>query len=101
MSELQTIRRITVYADSAVETTLLEQFLKLGATGYTVVECRGKGEHDSVADPFGASTRVRIEILVQPAVADKIVDYLQTHHHRGHALTACVETVQGLLKQHY
>jgi hypothetical protein len=101
MSELQTIRRITVYADSAVETTLLEEFLKLGANGYTVVDCRGKGEHDSIADPFGTSSRVRIEVLVQPATADKIVGYLQTHHHRGHALTATVETVQGLLKQNY
>ena len=48
MIELQTIRRVTIYADGALEESLIEQFLALGSTGYTVVECRGNGVGDSM-----------------------------------------------------
>jgi hypothetical protein len=95
MSELQTIRRVTVYADRTLEAKLVEHFLKLGSTGYTVVDCRGKGEHNSAADPFSPTSHVRIELLVEPAVADKVMAFIQSNPFRGHALTACMETVQA------
>jgi hypothetical protein len=101
MSELQTIRRVTVYADSTLEEKLVEHFLKLGSTGYTIVDCRGKGEHDSAVDPFTTTSHVRIELLVQPAVADKVMAFVQSNPFRGHALTSCVETVQAPVRQHF
>jgi hypothetical protein len=94
MSQLKTIRRVTVYADATLEESLLEKFLELGSTGYTVVPCRGKGEHALVTDPFSAVTQVRIELLVQPAVAEKIVAYLGSGHFQSRAIAACVETVE-------
>jgi len=94
MSELQTIRRVTVYADGALEQTLLEQFLALGSNGYTVVECRGKGEHQTVDDPFSSSKQVRIELLVQPAVGERILNYLRTPEFKSYAVAACMEVVQ-------
>lgn len=94
MSDLQTIRRVTVYADAVLEPTLIETFLKLGSTGYTVVSCRGKGEHATISDPFAATTQVRIELLVQPAVAEKILAHLQSGQFTSRAVAACVETVQ-------
>jgi hypothetical protein len=95
MGELQTIRRVTIYADGVLESTLLDRFQALGSKGYTVVDCRGKGEHGgSVDDPFSASKRVRIEVLVQPAVADAIMEYLSTGAVQHRSVAACVETVQ-------
>jgi hypothetical protein len=64
MAELKTISRVTVYADGALEKVLLKQFLAMGSNGYTVSSCRGKGECDTVDDPFATVTRVRIEQLV-------------------------------------
>ncbi len=93
MSQLQTIRRVTVYADAALEETLLAKFTALGSNGYTVVDCRGKGEHSVVTTTFSEVSHVRIELLVQPAVAEKILDYLAGHH-RGRAVAACVESVE-------
>ena len=43
MVELKTISRVTVYADGALEATLLQQFLKMGSTGYTVIGLPGQG----------------------------------------------------------
>jgi Nitrogen regulatory protein P-II len=101
MIELKTICRVTVYADGALERTLLQQFLKLGSTGYTVTVCRGKGEHDTVDDPFATVTRVRIELLVQPEVAEKILKLVDSPQYKSHPLAACMETVQVAASERY
>lgn len=62
------------------------------AKGYTSMECRGKGGHVLLDDILsGGVSRVRIEAIVQPACADKIVDHLELHRHMP--LTVCVENV--------
>jgi hypothetical protein len=94
MLEMKPIRRITIYASGALEHELITQSLALGSTGYTVTECRGKGEHRVVEDPLGPPNFVRIELLVQPAVAEKIMGYLQVNHLQSQAVAACVETVE-------
>jgi hypothetical protein len=95
MTKLVSIRRVTVVADVILEPTLLEEFAKLGARGYTSVGCHGKGRHAAVnsLDPFTAAL-VRMELLVQPDVADKIIDYLHREIFANYACTACVETVE-------
>lgn len=93
MIPLQEIRRITVYTDSALEQPLLEKFLEMGAQGYSTVECRGKGKHEIIADPYGGHERVRIELLVQPAVAEKILTYVSRPEFKRRAIAATLETV--------
>jgi hypothetical protein len=94
MAQLHTIRRITVYATQDLEEALLEQFRAMGAKGYTLVEARGVGQHAVFDDPFARSTHVRIELLLQPTVADSISDYLAKLHGQNRAVAACVESVQ-------
>jgi nitrogen regulatory protein P-II 2 len=101
MASLQTIRRITVYSAQELEKTLLGQFHAMGAKGYTLSECRGVGEHATIEDPFARSTHVRIELLVQPAVADKIIDYLSKLHAQRKPVAACVESVQVADPEHF
>jgi nitrogen regulatory protein P-II len=95
MNNLIEIRRVTVVADVVLETMLLEEFTGLGAKGYTCMDCHGKGRHNVVegVDPFTAAL-VRIELLVQPDVAQKIIDYLRRAVFTSYACTACVETVE-------
>ncbi|MCA1686360.1 MAG: hypothetical protein LC745_10380 [Planctomycetia bacterium] len=95
MTEYTTIRRMTVYAAARMEEELVAQFLKMGSTGYTVTECRGKGEHPVVDDPLGPThSHVRIELLVQPLVADKVMAYLTAYHLKNPSIAACVESVE-------
>jgi hypothetical protein len=101
VSELNTIRRVTVYADGSLEAVLLKKFLAFGANGYTVTACRGKGEHDTVDDPFATVTRVRIELLVQPEVALKILAYVDSPSLKNHPVAACMETVQVVPSERY
>jgi len=92
MSQLVSIRRVTVVADVLLESTLLENFEKLGAKGYTCTDCRGKGRHATADQGFTAAF-VRIEMLVQPDAADKIVEYLHREIFKKYACTVCSETV--------
>jgi hypothetical protein len=101
MAEMQTIRRITVYADQALEKPLLSHFLSLGSKGYTLTEARGLGEHHTIEDPFSRSTHIRIELLVQVAVADKIMEYLSQPGFARQPVAACVEPVQVLNPEHF
>lgn len=93
MIELQTVRRVTVYTASALEDSLLSHFTALGARGYTVTPCRGKGSHGVMSDPLTGSSHSRIELLVPPNVGEKILMYLEAEHLRHHAITACMEDV--------
>ena len=94
MSDLLTVRRVTIIADSLLETVITTQLGRLGAKGYTIMDCRGCGEHQIVQDLFTISSRIRIETIVQPAVAEAIMQLVESPQFAQRALTACVETVQ-------
>ena len=101
MSNLVTVQRVTVIADARLEDGLLKQFARLGAKGYTCQDCRGRGEHEIVQDVFSGASRVRIETIVQPQVAEAIMHYLDSPQFHQQALTACVETVQVLASDRF
>ncbi|MGQ0635049.1 MAG: P-II family nitrogen regulator [Planctomycetaceae bacterium] len=93
MGNLIAVRRVTVVADAALEQMLLEEFVRVGAKGYTCVDCRGRGGHEGIEDPFSGSSRVRIETVVQPDTANRIVAYLSSPEFDSHALFTTVEAV--------
>lgn len=94
MSSLVTVQRVTVIVDSKLEELLVKRFAKLGAKGYTILECRGRGEHEIIEDILSGPTRVRIETIVQPKVAADIMAYLHEPQFANDALTVCVDEVQ-------
>jgi hypothetical protein len=101
MSNLVTVQRVTVVADSKLEADLLKQIARLGAKGYTCEDCRGRGEHEILQDVFSGASRVRIETIVQPTVAEAIMAYLDAPQFHQQALTACAETVQVLASDRF
>jgi nitrogen regulatory protein P-II 2 len=94
MSTLSTVRRITVVTHDRLEDMLVTEFAKLGAKGYTAMDCRGRGEHELLQDVFATATRVRIETIVKPEVADAIMNFLSQPDFSHQPITACVETVE-------
>src|SRR5262245_9576752 len=101
MSNLVTVQRVTVVTDSRLEDTLLRQFARLGMKGHTSMDCRGCGEHQIMEDVFSGSSRVRIETIVQPGVAEAIMNYLDQPQFHIQPLTACVESVQVLASDRF
>ena len=93
MNKLTDIHRVTIYAESLVEKKLLDACIAAGATGYTVIDCRGAGK-TQVVDNLGGEGRVRIELLVRPETAQKILTYLRKSVLKKYAVTIAVESVQ-------
>jgi hypothetical protein len=97
MASLVSIHRVTIIADSSLEERLAEHVLRLGARGYNVTSCRGKGLHAVMEDnPLSSrqSAEIRIELLVQESVAQAILDYVYSPEFSPYAMMAYVDEVQ-------
>jgi len=96
MPNMVEISRVVVIADTVIERVLLEAFLKLGAKGYSCMPCTGKGRHETLQDPFSFSgqSRVRIEVLTKPDVADAIIDFVHKKQFGVYPVAAYTDTVR-------
>jgi hypothetical protein len=94
MAELKEIRRIVIICDTTLERPILETVLRLGTKGYNCVYCFGKGRHESVEDPFTGRSRVRIEVLTNFTVADRIIEYVHGEEFGPYPVTAFMDTVE-------
>jgi hypothetical protein len=96
MSALKTARRVTVYADAALESALIEVAMSLGSKGHSASPCRGKGKHDLPGDARTDCALVRLEFLVKPEVGEKIMQHLSQPQYWRRAVAACMEEVSVL-----
>ena len=94
MADLTEISRVVVIADTALEKILLSEFLKLGAKGYNCSYCFGKGRHETLEDPFTGRSRVRIEVLTKPQVAQGILEYVHRKQFGSYPVAVFMDTVQ-------
>ena len=90
---LKALRRITIVADEKLLDRLIENFVRLGASGYTYVACSGAGRRVLAAGGNPHGDQVRIEVVIPRDVCDAVLDYLRRDILKEHHVTACVETV--------
>ncbi len=82
--------------DAELERWLEEEFVKRGATGYTVVPCTGVGRRQLVGMEPPTTAQVRIEVIVTNDVCERILEFLRREIGVEHHITACVEVVEVL-----
>ena len=80
-------------ADAELQDRLVGDFVRLGASGYTLVPCLGAGRRLLATGAEPNSSQVRIEVVVPRVVSDALLDYLRREILKEHHVTACVETV--------
>lgn len=90
---LATVQRITVVANNSQEDWLVEEFVRLGATGFTASPCYGAGRRIVESGMIEKVDQVRIEVIAVPSVADSILEFLRRDVLNDHRVTACVESV--------
>lgn len=100
-SGLATMRRLTVFADQEIEQTLEENFIQRGATGVTSLPCRGSGERELQEGVPTTKSTVRIEVVMTHKTCEAILDYLRQDVLPQHHVTACVETVDVVRRDHF
>ena len=94
------LKLVTIVAEAVLEDRLLRDLQQLGVRGWTVSTARGKGSRGlRVSDWEGGN--VRIEVLANEQVADKVLDLLAEQYFPAYAVVAWVENVQVVRGEKY
>jgi nitrogen regulatory protein P-II 2 len=86
------LRKVTIVAEALLEDRMLRELRALGARGFTIAEVRGEGSRGIRASDW-EGRNVRIETIVSPAVADKILDHIAARYFEDYAVIAWVDDV--------
>lgn len=86
------LKLVTVVCEPVLESRITDELRALGATGFTVVEGRGEGSRGLHAGEIPGENR-RIETLVSPSVAERIVARIAAHYFENYAIMCHVMDV--------
>jgi len=82
---VQKLKLVTIIAEAVLEERLLRELRQLGARGYTLVMARGEGTRGVHASNW-EGPNLRIETLVSPEVAERIMAYIADHYFADYAV---------------
>jgi nitrogen regulatory protein P-II 2 len=92
MTELRRLRLVTVIAERVLRNRLIEEIRALGARGFTMTEATGEGSRGVRASEWEGAN-IRLEIIVAPEVAERIVDHIAATYFEWHAVIVYVQDV--------
>lgn len=88
---------VVIISEAALENTLAEEIMHLGAHGYTVCDVRGQGRHGARSALWGADKSIRMEILCDEVTSLTIMQHIEKAYFRHYAMVAYVADV-GVLR---
>jgi nitrogen regulatory protein P-II 2 len=88
-----TLRKVTIVGEAFLEERLLREVRESGARGFTLTEARGEGSRGVRASEW-EGRNVRIETLVSPEVAERILAHVSEAYFAHFAVVAWVEDVE-------
>lgn len=83
---------VTIIAEPVLAPRITQELRRLGATGFTVVEGRGEGSRAMHAAEI-PGINVRIETIVPPEVADRIVEHVAATYFADYEVIAYLSDV--------
>jgi nitrogen regulatory protein P-II 2 len=92
MTELVRLRLVTIVAERVLRSRLLDEIRALGARGFTVTEATGEGSRGVRASEWEGAN-IRVETIVAPAVAERIVERVSQLYFDYHAVIVYVQDV--------
>ena len=92
----ETRKLLTIVTEAVLESDLAELLPTLGATGYTIVNARGRGSRGAREAGWSTNSNIRIEVICEPATADRIAEHLREHYYRNYAMVLFLSDVEVL-----
>jgi hypothetical protein len=77
---------LTIVCESVLEAELEQELPKIGVTGYTIVDARGLGVHGRRSGVWRKEGNIRVEILCDPPLAERVVEHLRREYERDYGL---------------
>ncbi len=93
----ETRKLLTIVTEAVLETDLAELLPSLGASGYTIVNARGKGSRGIRDAGWSTDSNIRVEVICDGVLAEKIAAYMQDHYYRDFAMVLYVSDV-GIMR---
>lgn len=90
---------LTIYTEAALESSLIRKIDKLGATGYTITNARGKGSSGSRTAFWEANSNIRIEIMCNEEVATAISHSLHEKYGKNYAMMTFTSDIEVMGSQ--
>jgi len=87
---------LVVIAEANLERMLVQDIKRLGAAGYTVIDVRGGGHSGVREGNWEADRTIRMEVVCEGEVADKIATHLLSQYGKYYGLTIYFSEVQVL-----
>ena len=87
---------VTIITEAALESELLGRLERLGASGYTVTNARGKGSRGIRDAGWTSSSNIRIEVICSEELAAKITQYLHEKYYQHYAMVVYESDVSVL-----
>lgn len=88
---------LTIITEVALENSLIDDFKRLGVTGYTITDARGLGTHGLRTGNWRKDGNIRIEVVTHSEQCARIVEQLQTVYDRDYGLLmySCLVDLHG------
>jgi hypothetical protein len=89
-------RLLTIVTEAVLERELLAEFDALGVRGYTVTDARGKGGRGRRRSEWAQEGNIRIEIVCEAAVAERVARHLRERYYEHYAMILFLQDVSVL-----
>lgn len=94
------MKLVTLVAESVLADRLVIELGRLGASGWTITEARGDGSRGVRTGPL-TGENIRLEAVVDAAVAERLLETLHRDYFPHFALVAWVSDVQVVRGEKY
>jgi nitrogen regulatory protein P-II 2 len=92
---------LVIIGEAALEKFLVRDIKSFGAHGYTVADVRGGGSHGERDAEWEGSRSIRMEIICEESVAEKIASHVITQYAKNFSLSLYVSDVGVLRKEKF
>jgi hypothetical protein len=92
---------VVIITEGALEHMLSRELISLGAHGYTIMDVRGRGSRGARESAWEADRNIRVEVICDEAVAQRIATAMQEKYYDNYAMTLFVADIGVLRPQKF
>lgn len=87
---------LTIVTEALLESSITEALDDHGASGYTIVDARGRGSRGVRDAGWTSSSNIRVEVLCDAALAERIAEDFQERFYADYAMILYISDVAVL-----
>jgi nitrogen regulatory protein PII len=87
---------VTIITEAVIEKELIAALEKLGVSGYTITDARGKGHRGVRNTGWEHGANIRVEVVCEDSLARAIADCLKERYYENYAMILFMTDVDVL-----